>query len=419
MKRKGTILSIICFTLVLLNIVPLFSYAGNGQCAYKIGNGNSFDTDGRGFINPIPYVNDESGLNFTLSFIQSVTASLYLVSVYEDTAFNTWSSRLYIEHIHEVDLLNTFYGYGNGSHYIDISALRIPVGGYKLIAIVNENDPINADIYEYYFVYTGYTTFLIGDGAVRSDSLYTITEFVDGVQVSKPVVNAPYNNIMTYTGTLTPLSIDAQTIRVSIKLGKWITYERAKVDYYDIWFKELACNVTTNDGYYTAEHCTVYLYNQTKRVLSFIGCINNITRINHTSSLMSYPLYFDDSLVSQGDILEIQLNFYYYPDTRHVGTQFDYTVTCNNIAISAYEDKSRDEVFNSLDDLENAGNALSNVERPNINFDDLDINDIIGTESLTSASSYFDSLYSYEIIGIMLMVVAILVLLSYLFFGKK
>lgn len=428
MKKKGIIFIIISLSLVLLlNIVPLFSYAGNGQSSYWVGNGNRNVNPSYGFKNTSLYVTDESQLKFSLHLgaeTSSNYANLYLCSVSMNNGFHTYSVRPYVEYVHEVDLLNLQDTYYSGQHTIDIKSMRLPVGTYKLVAIVGEDTISTCHIYEYYFLYCGFIYEIqdIGGATVHGD-YYSVQEYEGNTLVDYPINRQPYagmGNVCSYTGTMTPLTDGVSSISVRVSLGQWNISTLADPDYYDIDIKELSFNATTNDGaFFTANYCSIYLYNATKRVSTYLGTINNIARDTQTSGTMSYVISFPANLVSQDDQCEVGFYYYYKPDTQHTGNTFDYSFRVNVGAMYAYKDPSNSQYFGSLDKLGEAGDALSNVERPEINFDDLDIKDIIGSDSISSASAYFESLYQFEIIGIMLMVVAILVLLSYLFFGKK
>lgn len=421
MKRKGTILSIICFTLVLLNIVPLFSYAGNGQSSFCGGNSYVNKNPYYGFVNvSYPYVSDDTGIVFTLSLgndTSSNSAHLYLCPVYAVTSYQQTTYGRYIQVIKENDILKNPNLFTNGQHVIYTELLGLSVGSYKLVAIVNEQS-ITPDIYEYYFLYTGKTLGLLGDGAVRTKYIATLREQENGQIVDTPLTNHSYNTFFNYTGTLTPLSDGTTQVTIRLSLGEF-QFTDIKAGYYDITFKSLTFDLRNNDGFYTCDYLNVSVFNHNTSTTTHIGTINNLSRRNQTSESQPYTLSFPASLFSSGDRLTLVLNFLSYEaHTSHIGTLFDYSVSCGDIWISAYSGK----IFNanqSIENLTNAGDALSNVDRPEIDFGDLDINDIIGSDSINSASSYFESLYSFEIIGIMLMVVAILVLLSYLFFGKK
>lgn len=186
-----------------------------------------------------------------------------------------------------------------------------------------------------------------------------------------------------------------------------------------MWLQSLSFDLTNNDGYYTADYCSIYLYNHRTKVNHFLGVFNNISRRNQTSSLYPYIISFPASYVDLGDDLTVQFYFQsYQADKGHIGDQFDYTVTCNSIVFLAYSSMSLNTNL-SIDNLANAGNSLGSVPKPDLDFDELNLNNVIGNESISSASRFFFSLYKYEIIVLMMMVVAILVLLSYLFFGKK
>lgn len=427
MKKKGAVLSIICLTLVLLNIVPLFSHAGNGQSSYWVGNGNRNVNPSYGFKNTALYVTDESHLKFSLHLgneTSSNYANLYLCSVSMNNGFHTYNVRPYVEYVHEVDLLNSQDTYYSGQHTIDIKSMRLPVGTYKLVAIVGEDTISTCHIYEYYFLYCGFIYEVADFGAgTGGNDYYSVQEYEGNTLVDYPVERQPYagvGSVCSYTGTMTPLTDGVSSISVRVSLGDWEVITLADPDYYDIDLKELSFNATTDDGaFFTANYCSVYLYNATKRKSTYIGTINNVSRDTQTSGTMSYVLSFPATLVSHGDICELGFYYYYKPDTQHTGNTFDYSFRVKLGNMYAYKDPSNSEYFDSLNQLGQAGDALSDIERPEINFDDLDIKDIIGSDSISSASAYFESLYQFEIIGIMLMVVAILVLLSYLFFGKK
>lgn len=430
MKIKGTILSILFSLLVLFNIVPLNSYAGNGQSSFSKGNSYVNKNPNYGFKNiKDATFNDETGLNFTL-YLGNLTseniASLYLVPVYANNKYQTTINvGTYINIIKEFDLLHETESFSNGDYTIYPENLNLSIGSYKLVAIVNEASLTPPDIYEYYFLYTGSTLGLIGDGAFRTQYLATLREYENGVIVDTPLTNHSYNTFFNYTGTLTPLQDGTVEATIRLTLSDFLfniddtIVSKYNPTYYDITFKSLTFDLRNDDGYYTCDFVNVSLFNHRTGENTFIGTINNVSRRNQTNELQPYNLYFPASLFSAGDKMSVVLNFRsFQAHEGHIGTLFDYSVSCGDIYISAFSGKILN-TNQSIEDLANAGDALSNVERPEINFDDLDINDIIGSDSISSAASYFESLYQFEIIGIMLMVVAILVLLSYLFFGKK
>lgn len=388
----------------------------NGQVSFY--NGSDYlTTDTYGIFGSYFYSLD-TGLKFTLNLGQNNTANLYCVSV-TDTNYAVYSYLSYKNLLTQKDILKIDTVFTNGEHIIDTSIYDIPVGTYKLIALVGENT-----FYEWYFVYSP-------DGFVRSVGNYSqivslarVYEYLNkqnGQVLMGTTDTINYVDNFSYTGSFSTQEGIGFT-RVRLQLGTWLTnfahLENSSFYVFDI--ADITFNTTLAGIFSSASFANVALRNSTTNETFFLGTINNLTRSTQVNNNYndSYVFYFPSSVFSSPeDTLELIFDF---NNTLAVGSTYDYSLRVGKINFYGFKNPlDYSDAENAMNALGNASDELGNVEKPEISSDDLDISQYVSPSGIAQASALIAKISSYSVIGAILGLVAVFCLVAYLLYGKR
>lgn len=407
MLRKLTIfIAIFC----ILFTIPC--YAMNGQASFY--HSSNFTSNGHiGVFGDMVALKSEPFI-YNINLNPQDTIKVYCCPV--DYSTPNYSNALnlpdYIISVSQIDILQSTGYFSAGENKIEFRYYDVPVGMYKLVVY----DSTDMCVYEWYFTYVSNLYKLLKE-APRLRSLVSVQEYYNDNLTDTPIPFEYYEDTFSYSGIFSNPHNSDMTLRLTCRIAEWQTPVNA--DYYELWIKGLSFEAEATNYYnLTSSYVNLKFVNSTSRQIYSVSSLNNVQNLNNSNTHLdiSYPVYIPASYASEGDLIYLQFDFI----IPALAEDLRYTVSIGSVSYFAYDIIGFDfeDINSSIDSMNSAGNALGNVEKPDISADDFDIESYISSNNIALATQPLTALYN-TFIGTMVIVVCILAVLSFIFFGKK
>lgn len=326
--------------------------------------------------------------------------------------FNVPNLNDYIFAVREADILNLTGLVQPGKRTIEFRYYDVPIGMYKIVVY----DTTDVCVYEWYFSYVSSLYKLLKE-APRLKTGVNLSEYVDDRLTDTPISYQYYEDTFSYSGEFDNTENSDIRLKLVCRIDEWQTPVNA--DYYELWLKDLSFEAEATDYYnVTSMFVNISFVNRTTRKSYSLTSLNNVQNINNSNTHLdiSYPVYVPASYASEGDLIYLQFDFI----LPALDQDIKYNVSIGSVSYFAYDliGFDFDDINSSIDSMNSAGNALGNVEKPDITADDFDIESYISSNNIALATQPLTALYN-TFIGTMVIVVCILAVLSFIFFGKK
>lgn len=417
----GVILKkIFCFFIIL--ILGFSSVLGvsamNGQVSFY--NGSDYVSSSNYGIIGDYYYSDDTGIEFNLNLGQSNTASIYCVPV-TSQLYMYFDMISYINQIINLDIFGFDTVFNNGVQWIDSSKYNFDIGGFKLVAVSNNT------VYEWLFIYSPDGFSLRGSANEQIGNRAKVYEYINsssGQVLINQTDTLEYTSTFTHSGSYSTSNASGFT-RVRLQLGSWSRYSAISdndSDFYAFVFDYLSFDTTLSSLAGSCSCANVAIRNASSgsNTLYYLGTVSNITRSNDSNSNIQddYIFYFpSDIFTKANDVIEIVIDFY---NTLGTGSSYDYVLTIGKIDMYRFRDPSNfNGAYGAMDSLDNAGDILGDVEKPDISTEDLDIFQYVDIESIAQASSLVTRISTLELFVCIFGLLAVFSLVAYLLFGKR
>lgn len=412
MKRKGIIFIILILVLVM-GIMPLSSHAQNGSIVLSFSAGQQTGTTqftldktiyGRDEIISIDSSFDRisEGMQFFL-WKNNNTSTIY------NTEYTIYKSFIDSNKVYESSVYTS-----NGNYTIDLNSIKSLDTGNYVVSLVCAEKRL---IYDYYIVITG-STYAIGSPSEYANYVLNMKVITDTGSsynvITDQIIDS--DSSFTHSGKALLSGNSLVTLQTTLRSVKENRFANA----YVISFKGLRSTWDTvsnagEPGYYSPLTFCVSIKN--KNGTYILGYINNVNSYNGDYDIYLPAEYVNglDTSIDTADDVTIVLN-----DVSSRSYDY-YFLSWENIDVSnAYIlDLDPDKNAESLGALEDAGDALGNVEKPEVDLDDLDINNYVDEQSLNDLTYVLTVFYNNEIYLAMIMLVISLAVIAYIFFGKR
>ena len=403
-------LIVLSFVFCILFSIPC--YAMNGQSSFY----HSADFSSYGHIgvfgDMVALKSEPFKYNINLNPQHTIKVYCCPVDYATPNYFNVRNLPDYIFAVSEIDILNATGTFGAGEHKIEFRYYDVPVGMYKLVVY----DSTEMCVYEWYFSYVS-TLYKLLNEAPRLKTGVNLSEYVNDRLTDTPITYQYYEDTFSYSGEFDNVENFDTRLRLTCRIDEWQTPVNA--DYFELWIKNLSFEAEATNFYnVTSTFVNITFVNRTTRNSYPLTSLNNVQNINNSSTHLdiSYPVYVPATYASEGDLIYLQFDFM----LPALADDLKYSVSIGSVSYFAYDLIGFDfeDINSSIDSMNSAGNALGNVDKPDISADDFDIESYISSSNIALATKPLTALYN-TFIGIMVTVVCILSVLSFVFFGKK
>lgn len=403
-------LIVLSFVFSILFSVPCL--AMNGQPSFY----HSSDFSSNGHIgvygDMVALKSEPFNYNINLNPQHTITVFCCPIDYSTPNYFNVRNLNDYIFAVRECDILNLSGVVSGGKHTIEFRYYDVPIGMYKLVVY----DSTDMCVYEWYFSYVSSLYKLLKESP-RLKTGVNLSEYVDDRLTDTPIAYQYYDDTFNYSGEFDNVKNVNTTLKLICRIDEWQTAVNA--DYYELWIKDLSFSAEATDYYnLTSMFVNISFVNRTTRKSYPLTSLNNVQNINNSNTHLdiSYPVYVPSNYASEGDLIYLQFDF----NLDALDEDIKYSVSIGSVSYFAYDliGFDFDDINSSIDSMNSAGNALGNVDKPDISSDDFDIESYISSTNISLATQPLTALYN-TFIGIMVTVVCILAVLSFVFFGKK
>lgn len=425
MKRPFIFLLIV-ISILLLFLIPCSAF--NGQVSFHNGFGYISDNfvglrfGGNNFNRPYTALTNDEGLSFTIQIPPRNDRTLYLVP-FSGEYYSEYSYTLmgdYVGALENYNILPNDNNYGTGSHTIYMSDYTSIYGNYKL-CLYDETDLNIYELYIFYIPSVDGSFFAVNfdrtdiSARLRLFSGSTLINTIDNVPITE-------SGTLAYTGSFQPTDSD-QILSVSLSLGIWESSPTS--DFYELNIPFISFDWSIPDTQFfkqKANWCSIGVVNNTKRTLYHVGNVNNITNYNDTNLTTNkgYSFFIPSNFADIGDVITLQLDFQF----ENMTLPFYYDIYVKGTSITAWNINGLDlgGKYNTLEEFEKAQQEYKDYfSSYQIDIDDidLDINSYIDEDSIVKAFSLGNKILQFDLFFTILLIVIVIAVSSYIFFGKK